>query len=409
MPDSYDRFQDVEDPDHPKPLLEQRKKARDHKVFMRFLALSPRAEAYYLKLEERRLNPHHHVRKIVALSDIYTPEAVARAMEDAFVYEAFSSDYIANLVEQRARFTPEASALHLTRRDDLLDVSLAPPDLSIYHATPQPEATRHRGDRPSCLNTTTRRLPPEDASGDVEHHLTYLKLSFMAEQYARPGHTRGPESSGHTSTTWPDSLEGEADVRRDRATKSRIRLARFPVIKTLEQFRWDWPTRINRLQVQNHFRLGVYQGQSQPHLSGRCRPGKNASGDRAWAIPPASRATRCSLPVPLMSSTRWPRPRVPAVSKRNSKNTPNRRCSSSTNSAICPIDKTGADLLFQVISLRYEQGAIIITSNRAFKEWPKIFNNDSTLTSAILDRLLHHADTVIIEGKSFRMKDQIET
>ena len=134
----YDRFQDVEDPDHPKPLLEQRKKARDHKVFMRFLALSPRAEAYYLKLEERRLNPHHHVRKIVALSDIYAPEAVARAMEDALVYEAFSSDYIANLVEQRARFTPEASALHLTRRGDLLDVSLAPPDLSIYHAHPQP-------------------------------------------------------------------------------------------------------------------------------------------------------------------------------------------------------------------------------------------------------------------------------
>jgi transposase len=146
----YERFQDVEDPDHPKPLLEQRKKARDHKVFMRFLALSPRAEAYYLQLEARRLNPHHHVRKIVALSDIYTPEAVARAMEDALVYEAFSSDYIANLVEQRAHFTPEASALHLTRRGDLLDVSLAPPDLSIYHVTPPPlspdrEEEHHHG------------------------------------------------------------------------------------------------------------------------------------------------------------------------------------------------------------------------------------------------------------------------
>ena len=73
-----------------------------------------------------------------------------------------------------------------------------------------------------------------------------------------------------------------------------------------------------------------------------------------------------------------------------------------------PIDKMGADLLFQVISLRYEQGAIVITSNRAFKDWPKIFNNDSTLTAAILDRLLHHAETIIIEGKSFRMKDQID-
>jgi transposase len=135
---SYERHQDIEDPDHPKPLLDQRKKARDHKVFMRFLALSPRAEAYYRKLEERRLNPHHHVRKIVALSDIYDPALVARAMDDAFVYEAFSSDYIANLLEQRARFTPEASALHLTRREDLLDVSLAPPDLSIYRTHPQP-------------------------------------------------------------------------------------------------------------------------------------------------------------------------------------------------------------------------------------------------------------------------------
>lgn len=92
-----DRFHDVEDPDHPKPLLEQRKKARDHTLFMRFLALSPRAEAYDLTLEERRLNPHQHVRKIVALSDIYDPAAVVRAMDDALVYEAFSSEYIANL------------------------------------------------------------------------------------------------------------------------------------------------------------------------------------------------------------------------------------------------------------------------------------------------------------------------
>src|SRR5215468_4900215 len=134
----YDRFQDVEDPDHPKPLLEHRKKARAHQLFLRFLALSPRAAVYYLKLEERRLNPQHHVRKIVALSDIYTPEAVARALDDALTYEAFSSEYIANLLEQRARFTPEASALHLTRRGDLLELSLAPPDLSLYQATPPP-------------------------------------------------------------------------------------------------------------------------------------------------------------------------------------------------------------------------------------------------------------------------------
>ena len=74
-----------------------------------------------------------------------------------------------------------------------------------------------------------------------------------------------------------------------------------------------------------------------------------------------------------------------------------------------PIDKFGADSLFQVISQRYERGSTVITTNRAFKHWPEVFNNDSTLTSALLDRLLHHAETVVIEGKSYRIKDQIES
>ena len=73
-----------------------------------------------------------------------------------------------------------------------------------------------------------------------------------------------------------------------------------------------------------------------------------------------------------------------------------------------PIDKTGADLRFQVFSQRYETSPTIVTTNQAYKHWAKIFNNDPTLTSALLDRLLHHAETVIIEGKSYRMKDQIE-
>ena len=49
-----------------------------------------------------------------------------------------------------------------------------------------------------------------------------------------------------------------------------------------------------------------------------------------------------------------------------------------------------------------------MTTNRVYKKWAPIFNNDSTLTSAVLDRLLHHAETVTIEGNSFRMKDQLE-
>ena len=129
---SYERYQDFEDPDHPKALLAQRKKARDQKIFMRFIALSPKADLYYRKLAERRLNPQQHVRKIVALSEIYGTDPVARAIEDAFIFEAFSSEYIANLLQQRARFHKQPAALHLTRREDLLDIRLEHPDLSVY-------------------------------------------------------------------------------------------------------------------------------------------------------------------------------------------------------------------------------------------------------------------------------------
>lgn len=137
---SYDRYQDFEDPDHPKELLKQRRKARDQKVFLRFLALCPMAEPYYRKLELRRMNPEHHVRKIVALSEIYPPDDLRRAIEDAFAFEAFSSEYITNLLEQRSRSLPQPQALQLTRREDLLHIKLDPPDLTIY------ERKQHEGE-----------------------------------------------------------------------------------------------------------------------------------------------------------------------------------------------------------------------------------------------------------------------
>jgi transposase len=129
---SYDRLKDFEHPDHPKALLEQRKKAKDQKIFMRFLSLSDKSQAYYRQLEQRRMNPFHHIRQIVALSEIYGKDPVARAMEDAFSFAAFSCEYIANLLEQRSRPVKEPGALHLTRSTDLLDLTIDHPDLSIY-------------------------------------------------------------------------------------------------------------------------------------------------------------------------------------------------------------------------------------------------------------------------------------
>jgi hypothetical protein len=69
----------------------------------------------------------------LGLSEIYGDQAVQRAMEDAFVFQAFSCEYIANLLEQRARTLRQPGALHLTRRQDLLDITVEKPNMEIYN------------------------------------------------------------------------------------------------------------------------------------------------------------------------------------------------------------------------------------------------------------------------------------
>jgi DNA replication protein DnaC len=69
-----------------------------------------------------------------------------------------------------------------------------------------------------------------------------------------------------------------------------------------------------------------------------------------------------------------------------------------------PIDKRGADLLFQVIAARYESGSIVLTTNRPFREWGALFDVDNTLATALIDRLMHHGEAVVIQGDSYRMR-----
>ena len=76
----------------------------------------------------------------------------------------------------------------------------------------------------------------------------------------------------------------------------------------------------------------------------------------------------------------------------------------STSSAICRCPAKPASHLFQVISRRYEHGSVILTTNRGIAEWGEIFE-DTTVAAAILDRLLHHATVLQIDGDSYRMRD----
>jgi len=241
---------------------------------------------------------------------------------------------------------------------------------------------------------------------ELDQQLSYLKLPFMAQHYddlARQATAKQWSHLDYLTTL----TQGEADLKRDRATQNRIRQARFPVIKTLDQFRWDWPRSINRMQVQNHFNLSFIKekgnliylggvGLGKTHIATAlgymsCLQGYSVLFTSAIDVINTLSAAKTSGRL-KQELKKYTKPSLLILDELG----------------YLPIDKAGADLLFQVISLRYEQGSIIITSNRAYKEWPKIFHNDSTLTSAILDRLLHHAETVVIEGKSFRMKGKIE-
>ena len=158
---SYDRHQDFENPDHPRELLQQRRKAQDQKLFMRLLAMTPQAEIFYQELQQRRFNVNQHVRKIVALSEIYGTDKTARAIHDAVEFQAFSCEYIANLLEQRQRLLPEPGALHLTRREDLLDLELPEPNLNLYETEPSnplpaPGETTHEPEQVSSDNYSSR-------------------------------------------------------------------------------------------------------------------------------------------------------------------------------------------------------------------------------------------------------------
>jgi len=241
---------------------------------------------------------------------------------------------------------------------------------------------------------------------DLTQNLIYLKRPWIRENDNALATEAAQKNWAHVEFL-ARLLEGETHLRMDRATERRLKAAHFPVIKTLEQFDWSWPKTINRPQIQNLFRLQFLEQQANVVFLGGVGLGKShlaiALGYQACLQGHRTLFTSAADIINTLSAAQ-------AVHRLK---TELRRYLSPALLIIdelgfMPIDKHGADLIFQVISQRYEQGAIVLTTNKSFKTWPAIFNNDSVVTSAILDRLLHHAETVPIEGKSYRMKDRIE-
>jgi len=236
--------------------------------------------------------------------------------------------------------------------------------------------------------------------------LLYLKLSYFREH-----HQSLAKEAVEKNWTPLDFLsrlvEGETLRRKDHATRRRLQAARFPVVKTLEQFNWTWPRKINRPQVQNLFRLSFLKDKGNVIFMGGVGLGKtHLATALAYEACLAGHSALFTTAIDIVNT-------LGAAQSANRLKTELKKYLSPSVLLVdelgyLPIDKAGADLLFQVFSQRYETGSTILTTNQAYKHWARIFNNDATLTSAVLDRLLHHAETITIEGKSYRMKDQIE-
>lgn len=238
-----------------------------------------------------------------------------------------------------------------------------------------------------------------------ETQLRYLKLAYTTRHHAELTAEAAQQRWSHAQFL-RRIVEAEAQDRQQHALLRRIQAARFPVKKTLDQFQWDWPKQINEAQVRHLFELrliadrtnavfcgGVGLGKS--HLAtalgyAACQAGHTVlfttAVDAINTLLAAQAAHRLALEL-----KKYVAPALLVLDE----------------VGYLPLDKAGADLLFQIISQRYERASIIVTTNKAYKHWPAIFNNDAGITSAILDRLLHRAHTVVIEGKSYRMKDRL--
>lgn len=240
----------------------------------------------------------------------------------------------------------------------------------------------------------------------LAEQLAQLRLSFMRENHQTLAQEAAREQWTHLRYLG-QLLDGETQRRQDRCVARRVAAARFPVVKTLDQFDWDWPKKINRPQVQHLFSLGFLKSQASVIFVGGVGLGKS---HLAIALGYAA----CLQGHSVLFTTAVEAINTLAAAQAQHRLKSELKKYLAPTILVCdelgylPIDKTGADLLFQIISGRYEKGSTILTTNQIYKHWSRIFNNDSTITSAVLDRLLHHAETVIIEGKSYRMKDQID-
>ncbi len=210
-----------------------------------------------------------------------------------------------------------------------------------------------------------------------------------------------------TQSDWLEALiTWEENERNDRGLRRRLRNARIGHFKPMADFDWDWPTACDRAAITELMILGFLHDKSNVVLVGGNGVGKTMIAQNlAHQCVLRGRSALFANAAAMLGE----------LAAQDSDNALRRKLRHYTRPDLLVIDEVGylsygtrhADLLFEIINRRYETKSTVVTTNRPFAEWNEVFPNAACVVS-IIDRLVHHAEIIQIEGQSYRHKEAQE-
>ena len=236
-------------------------------------------------------------------------------------------------------------------------------------------------------------------------NLNYLNLKKIVATYESAIVAAAENGTTHLEFL-EEIIEDEVGGRQQRSAERRLREARLPYVKTLDQFDWSWPEEINQMLIKNLFRMEFVEQKTNVIFMANCGLGKShlslALAYQACLNGTNVLFTKADEMIDTLDAAKTGGNISGTIKKYTSP-----KLLIIDELGFESVDGNAAGLFFKIISRRYESGSIIITTNRPYKEWTKIFQ-DHTITNAILERVVHNSQTVVIKGKSYRWKDKFD-